>query len=399
MRRRVVIVTTEPPWPPDRGARIRDHALITRVAREHDLTVLFPAGDAAGSRAARALESPRLRVKWFVPPRRRVGDALRLVRDRAPMATWAWCHGAARRRIAELCAADAVDLLQVEHSFLAPLICALPTGARVASILDLHNLAETQYDTFRAMSASRLARGLERARAVMMRGWEARWAARFDGCLVTSPRDAESLRRADPSLAPILVPNGVDTRGVHPLPPTPGQRLLFVGRLAYRPNADAVRWLAREILPLVRQQEPTVELVVVGGEVPGDLRRARMPGVTLFGGLDDVTPAYREAQIAVVPLRAGGGTPLKLLEAMALGRPVVATPLACAGLALENDEHVLIAPDAPGFALAVTTLLRDPTRAAAMAGRARVVVERSYGWDVAAEGLLAAYERLWSDSR
>ncbi len=391
--RHIVWVTTEPPWKPDRGARIRDFELMTRIARDHRVTVLFPAEGEDAEAAKSAMNSGNMRVESFPPVPRSLITSTRWLRSGYPFATWSWLHPAIFSRISALIAQGDVDLLQVEHSFLAPLVQAVPLGARVTTVLDLHNVAEAQYDSFRQMGGSMVDRMLEGARAFMMRGWEAPWAARFDRCITVSEQDAEHLRASRHGIEPVVVPNGVDVVRLRPLPPAPGAGLLFVGNLGYRPNADAVRFLGDAIMPLIRREAPAAKLVVVGAGAPLDVRTAAWSSVSLLGRVDDTTPLYAEARVAVVPLRAGGGTPLKVLEAMALGRPVVATSLACAGLKVRNGEHVLIEDDPVRFAAAVLTLINDADRHQELARAARQLVEREYSWDGCATRLLEAYSR------
>ena len=199
------------------------------------------------------------------------------------------------------------------------------------------------------------------AKAFLMRGWEARHAARFDRCLVVSEIEAQRLRAVAAGTAVSLVPNGVDTTALRPLPEAAaGNRLIFVGHLRYPPNVDAVRFLGRHILPALRARIPEARLTVVGEGTPRVLREfAGRDDIELVGRASSPIPYYRDAHVAVVPLRAGGGTRLKSLEAMALGRPVVSTQFGCEGLAVENGKHLLIADDAEELADALERALDD----------------------------------------
>jgi len=235
-------------------------------------------------------------------------------------------------------------------------------------------------------------------KALFMRGWEARHAARFDRCLVVSEIEAQRLRAGAAGTAVSLVPNGVDTAALRPLPEAAaGKRLIFVGHLRYPPNIDAVRFLARHILPALRARIPEAHLTVVGESAPRVLREfSGRADIHLVGRAACPLPYYRDAHVAVVPLRAGGGTRLKILEAMALGRPVVSTPLGCEGLAVEDGKHLLIAKDAKDFAAAVALLLTDRTLAARLTQQARALVEKDYDWTAIAKRLLGIYDELLS---
>jgi glycosyltransferase involved in cell wall biosynthesis len=213
---------------------------------------------------------------------------------------------------------------------------------------------------------------------------------------VVSEIEGQRLRAVAAGTAVSLVPNGVDTAVLRPLPEAAvGKRLIFVGHLRYPPNIDAVRFLAHHILPALHARIPEARLTVVGDGAPGALGEFRgRDDIDLVGRVPSPLPYYQDAHVAVVPLRAGGGTRLKILEAMALGRPVVSTPLGCEGLAVEDDKHLLIADDAEGFVAAVARLLTDRALAGRLTLEARALVERDYDWTGIADRLLRVYDEL-----
>jgi glycosyltransferase involved in cell wall biosynthesis len=168
-----------------------------------------------------------------------------------------------------------------------------------------------------------------------------------------------------------------------------------VGTFTYRPNVDAALLLGREIFPLVRRAIPAARLLLVGHEPPDAVRAlARERGVSLAGAVPDVRRAYERAAVAVAPLRAGGGTRLKILEAMALGRPVVSTRVGAEGLAVVDNEHLLLS-DTPGeFGSSVARLLGDRPLRARLAANARRLVEARYDWARPGDALLDVYGGL-----
>jgi glycosyltransferase involved in cell wall biosynthesis len=227
---------------------------------------------------------------------------------------------------------------------------------------------------------------------------DARLARRFDAVVTVSALDAQRLReQLPPGRGPALavIPNGVDVETFQPLPPAPEPVILFMGTLGYEPNIDAVQFFATEVLPRVRQAVPAARFVIAGQHpAPGVLALAQLPGVTVTGAVPDVQPVYAQAQVVVVPLRAGGGTRLKILEALALGRPVVTTTIGNEGLDLLDAEHLRVADGAAALAQAVIELLRDPAQRAALAVRGRARVVERYGWPQLAAQQLALYEQL-----
>jgi glycosyltransferase involved in cell wall biosynthesis len=168
----------------------------------------------------------------------------------------------------------------------------------------------------------------------------------------------------------------------------------------YRPNVDGVRWFVDEVLPRIRSQEPSFELAVVGRNPAAAVTAlGARDGVSVIGAVPDPVPYLHGAAVAVVPLRAGSGTRLKVLEALAAGTPVVSTPLGVEGLDVVAGRHVEVAEGAEGFAAAVLGLLHDPARRAGLATEGRRLAEESYGWPAAVEALLQVHERVAEERR
>lgn len=179
-----------------------------------------------------------------------------------------------------------------------------------------------------------------------------------------------------------VVPNGVDRNDLdRPKRPEPG-RLIYPGSVTYAANLGAVQYFARDILPLVRAARPEAWLAVTGAVGDVDVAGlANMAGVAFTGHLADVKHAVASSAVCVVPLRIGGGTRLKILEAMALGTPVVATSKGAEGLAVTPERDILIADRPNDFAAAVLRVLNDPALAARLGANGRSLVERLYTWD------------------
>lgn len=220
------------------------------------------------------------------------------------------------------------------------------------------------------------------AEARKYRGFAARYLPAFDRVAVCSEHDRHRLAGAGQDARFAVVPNSI----VLP-PPLPrpaacgGLRLLFVGTLGYFPNSDAARFLCLEVLPALRRltDRPIMIHLAGAGDTAALRDLARSPDVTLHGYVDDVAPLYAAADMAVVPLRAGGGTRIKILEAFAHGVPVVATSLAAEGIAVADQEHLLLADDAESFARACLACVQRPDLAAARAARARRFVVAQHG--------------------
>jgi len=399
-RKTVLWLTYGLPWPTDRGGAIRYFNLIRQVAERYRVLLFAMLESADEARHVPALAPLCERVEWAVM---RAGSDIERARDLVghlvrgrPLVTWPYCSRSLENKLRNLIGSGTVDILQIEHSFLANFRDAVPEGSPCRTILSFHNFCESQYRTMLCMHAGAVEKLGWLVKAYLMRGWEARHAARFDRALVVSDPEAERLRAVAAGTAVSLVPNGVDTAALRPLAEAAvGKRLIFVGHLRYPPNIDAVRFLARNILPALRAHIPEARLTVVGEGAPRVLGEfSGRDDMDLVGRVPSPLPFYQDARVAVVPLRAGGGTRLKILEAMALGRPVVSTPLGCEGLAVENGKHLLVANDAENFAAAVARLLTDRALAACLTREARALVERDYDWTAIAQRLLRVYEEL-----
>jgi glycosyltransferase involved in cell wall biosynthesis len=223
-----------------------------------------------------------------------------------------------------------------------------------------------------------------------------------DNVLCVSPEDATALQRLVPGLMPVIVPNGIDVEDYAEAGAPPpemsarGDCLVFTGKMDYRPNVDAALWLADAVLPLIRAARPGATFFIVGQKPDAAVRRRHgQKGVVVTGAVDDARPYIGHATVFVSPLRMGGGTRLKLLEAMALARPVVSTTLGAEGFTVRSGRELLLADSAGDFAAAVVALLENPARANAMAQAGHAFVKAGYDW----ARLVPVVEALYEEER
>ncbi|HEX7024151.1 MAG TPA: glycosyltransferase, partial [Gemmatimonadales bacterium] len=241
-----------------------------------------------------------------------------------------------------------------------------------------------------------LARAYFASQRDRMIAFEARECRRFDRVVAVSEEDAAHFERAYGVKDAVAVPTGVDTDYFRPGDPgarTPGS-LVFVGSMDWAPNEDAVRFFVAEVLPAIRARVPGATLTVVGRD-PGPGIRALADGtagVTVTGTVPDVRPYLASAAAMVVPLRVGGGTRLKIFEAMAAGTPVISTTIGAEGLPLTPGDHLLIGDSSDQLARAAIRLLQDPEAAARMAAAAAALVRSRFGWDAAARAFATVCE-------
>ncbi len=404
---RILFHVTWIPYPPESGARIRTWEIARRLARRHEVTFALHRRWAGDEEAIEEIERQGFRVRSGKVNR---GWTAGLEVLRTSRAGEAPVTGL--RRSAELddalrneLEAGAFDVVQVEHAELAAFPFRLKCHERTVLAITLHDLLSVAYARMAEIEPSHLGRVWRKINAAGFRVVENRYLPKYDLCAVVSEKDRESLKWVDGSARSNTrvetLPNGVDTRTKALLqkvadgPP----HLLFVGQLNYSPNTDAVRWLLRDIFPLIRRSFPQARLTIVGAHAPKELMGHRQEGVSFPGGVTDLTPYYQSAHIAVAPLRAGGGTRLKILEAMALGRPVVSTSLGAEGLGVEHGKHLLIADSAEEIAAAVGRLMMNPLLREELRTAARQLVESHYDWDQCADRYHALYGELNEQKR
>jgi len=240
------------------------------------------------------------------------------------------------------------------------------------------------------------------AREPRLSHWAQLWAARryeafmfapYRAAVVVSPPDRAELLALNPALRVEVIPNGVDLAYFQPQPAArEPAALLFTGNFAYAPNADAARYLAQTLLPQVQARFPDARLWLVGADPPPEVQALASDRVTVTGRVDDLRPYLARAAVFVSPLRLGAGIKNKVLEALAMGCPLAATPLSVDGIAVQNERDALVAPVEGGaLAAAVIRLLADPALRAKLSAAGPALVARDHSWARAAARYAALY--------
>lgn len=384
-------------FPRDTGGKIRALNLLKYLARWHDITYVcnirrgeeqhMPAMRDLGLRveAVPGEASKRGGVRFYA------GVAANLF-STAPFSINRNYDPAIRDKVAELLAAEKYDLLICDCVQMAKHVERLRARANV---LFQHNV-EAQILGRHAEVGGRAKRWYMRQEHRKMTRFEAECGRRFDHVIAVSAVDRATFERAYGWRHVSHIDTAVDEDyftpaygGGHP------GRVLFVGSMDWMPNQEGVRWFARTVWPMVRKQHPAAEFEIVGRNPPIDVRElAVVPGVSVSGGVPDVRPHLAAAEVFVVPLLVGGGTRLKIYEAMTSGKAVVSTTIGAEGLAVVPGEHYLAADDPAGFAAAVSGLLSDPARRTAIGSAADRFVRASYGLEPIARQFEAICERV-----
>lgn len=287
------------------------------------------------------------------------------------------------------------DLIQIEHTYLAEYLRRIPSHLKRPSILTKHNIdADLALQSYKFADSliKRIFWWLEWKK---MAHYEPRADNLFSSLVVMSNTDKAAIdsRKKRPA-ATHVVENGVDTLKLQPFRPSSEPVLLFLGALDYLPNQDAAIYICKEILPLLKNSVPNARVLIVGRKPSAAVLGLESESVEVHGDVPEVEPFYEMASIAIVPLRAGSGSRLKILEAMALGRPVISTSKGAEGLEIEPGQDYLLADSANTFVECIEKLLVNRALYEKIAKKARITVENKYDWSQAAKKMMRIYNSL-----
>jgi len=378
--------------PLDKGGKLRTWHVMRHLAAHHDITYLSfedpsqTEADRAGMReVCRRLETVRrgdaAKGTW-----RFYAEAARYLVHPAPYAVAKYASEAYRRRLEALLATERYDLVVCD--FLPPAI-NMPRRLPCPSVLFTHNVEAEIWRRHAETARNLVTRAaLDRQRLRMLR-FEREALERFDLVLAVSGADAQTFERLYPGAlkAPVhVVQTGVDTGYFAPVT---GKALrthmVFTGSMDWLPNEDGMTYFCRDILPRVRQIEPDATLSIVGrAPTPAVKKLAELAGVEVTGRVDDVRPFIARGAVYVVPLRIGGGTRLKIFEAMSMAKAVVSTTVGAEGLPVSHGRDIEIADEPSRFARAVVHLMRDDEARRGMEAAARRLVVERYDWSAVA---------------
>src|ERR1700722_11871862 len=349
----ILYVSPRQCWPAAGGAKLRDYHLAKALgarARLHYVYFSAPAGQPLG-----LAELPFCDAITAAPPIRSYtpGKIARGLLGRRPLSVLNYTSpemAAILKKIAGAAAFDVLHLDCIHLSAYEPLLRSLLPKARV--VYNWHNIESDILSQY-AVGASPARKLYSTLTARKMAALEFQILQSAFGHVVCSGRERDKLAALAPGARIEAIENGVDTSRFPATPRAgaPRNRIVFVGLMNYHANVDGAIWFTREVWPEIHRRFPSWRLTLVGAEPVAAVRElASQPGVEVTGTVPDVAPFYEKALAAIVPLRSGGGTRLKILEAMAAGTPVVSTPIGAEGLEISPGENILLAPaEGPGY--------------------------------------------------
>ncbi len=415
---KILFITPQLPYPPDKGATIRTFALIKGLAQRghqiHLLSFISSEDDLAWLPQMRPYIA---RASTVVAPQRSLAKRLRsLLTSRLPDMAWRLPSPEFAALVSELVRKESFDLVQVESievaQYALQVVRERAEGEKRPVVVFDNLNAEYMLQRRAYEIDRRRLRTLPKAlyswlQWRRLRRYETRVCTVVDTVLAVSEADAKSIAALSSDMDIRVVPNGVDCTFFSPAaePAEYSEQtkirhmasLVFTGTMDFRPNMDAVIWFCEEILPLIKKEVFHVHFYIAGKSPPATVRALTGPAVTVTGYVSDIRPYISNSLVYVVPMRMGSGTKLKVMQAMAMHIPVVTTTLGAEGIDVTPGRHILLGDTPAEFAQQVVTLLNDREERQRLADNARRLVEEKYDWTTIVPALEGVYkERLIS---
>jgi polysaccharide biosynthesis protein PslH len=399
---RILVLAPQWPDPPRQGAAIRNLHILLYLARRHQVTLLTFTPDEGVIERSRLDPFCEYAEALPLPGRSHAQRLKTLLTSSLPDMAWRLRSEPMSQRVSDLTRHSRFDAIHIEGIEMAPYGLLASSNSKLKTqnsklIYDAHNaeyLLQRRAFTTDLLHPRRFPRAMySLVQWWRLRRFEAEVCERSAHVLAVSEADSRALARLMPSEPGgagriQVLPNGVDVDYWSPLaryePVTiQGDALVFDGSMDFRPNVDAVFWFAAEVWPLVRAQRPEARFFVVGRNPVPDVRAlAASPGITVTGAVDDPRPWVAGATVYVVPMRMGGGVRLKVLQAMAMERAIVSTPMGAEGISAEPGRDLLLARTPRDFAEAALSLLSDLERRSSLGRSARSLVSTRYAWPI-----------------
>ena len=397
----ILFITTKVPLPLIDGHSLRTYNLLKHVAQQHDVHLLSFVKFQDEYNYLEELEAICRSVELIDLPENTSKVAslqtvvASLIKQKAYVIS-KYDNSRMRRAIRKILGTYEIDIV---HLDMLPLAVYLDETEEHMTLLNEHNV-ESALLARRVESESNLL-------YKMFYVWQQKWLEKFERQAVKqvthvvscSDIDKKILEELSPTTPVTTVPNGVDTAFFAPLPEVASQNhsLVFVGGLNWFPNLDALRWFDQSVLPEMIKKWPKVILHVIGTTV--DVEWKHPDNIVCHGRVDDVRPYMAKATLFVVPLRIGGGTRLKILNALSMGNVVVSTKIGAEGLGTIDGEHIVIADDACEFAFAVDKYFQNADERKQISLKARLFVEENYEWETIGDKLKNVYEEMMVNGR
>ena len=390
---RILFITSQFPFPPDSGWNIRVFNFIRFLSAKHKITLLSFYTEKDDPSKFSELSGYCSEI--FTIRRSSSYNPLDLAKGlltSIPFSVWNFESRKMEKKAKGLFSSKEFDVIQVEDIHMSQY---LPWDCSGLKILDMHNVESEYLERFSEIEKNVFKKYYASLTAGKLKKYEISNSKKFDLCLAVSEKDLKTFQLFAQPKSLEVIPNGVDlnyfsTKGVKADPLT----LLFLGKLDYRPNIDAMFYFMEKIWPLIIKRIPDAKFLVVGKDMPENLKSSlKSKNVILKGYVEDIREVLSSCSVMVVPLRYGGGTRIKILEAFAMGKPVVSTTLGCEGIEVHSGEEILIADTPESFAESVVQVLTYPDLREKLSRTGRKLVQEKYDWEKIIQKLEGIYLR------
>ncbi len=390
----ILFVTPRLPLPADTGARIRTYNLLKNVAKNNQVTLLSFAFE-DNQEAIQKLKE--LGVELYLA-KGNGAIKLRYLFGSTPLSIQKYCSKDLENQLKNVISINKFDLVHFDHLHMAQYIDAV-NG--IPCVLDEHNVESIILKRCAEIEKSFIKKGLFKSQAKKMVDFESRLISKFSKCLTVSETDKQTLYELSGGKANIeVIPNGVDTNffsAQYVIRDTQHEEsLVFTGSMDWLPNSDAVRYFCKEILPLIWMKKKEAVFYVVGKNPPKDIIRLgeQDKRIIITGLVEDVRPYLASAAVFIAPLRIGGGTRLKILEAMAMEKAVVSTTIGAEGITYTSDKNIVLRDSPEDFADAVLMLLENSVKREALGREGKILVQSNYDWPIITNKLNSFYRGI-----
>jgi glycosyltransferase involved in cell wall biosynthesis len=389
-------------WPVDTGGKIRSFNILRHLARNHEVTLLSYYGGRrdAEYETAIAKQLPGAQTIYTAAPESTIAQSIDYILrlpSTAPYAVKKFTHPAVRRELARRLSEGSADVTVCD--FLSASL-NFPEISPTPVVLFQHNVETMLWRRMADTEKSALRKLSYRIEARKMAAYETRALQRFQHVIAVSDHDRKEMLALAPGCSITVVPTGVDTEKYQPAPSVSGNPplIVFTGSMDWEPNIDAVEYFCREIFPSVLSAFPHARFQIVGRNPHSRVRKLASLSVEVTGTVPSVAEYLRNATVVIVPLRIGGGTRLKIFEAMAMRKAMVSTSIGAEGLDVTSGKDCLLADDAPSFASAIVAVSRDPALRRSYEDNAAALAAR-YDWSQIAMRFAEALSESVNGSR
>ena len=399
---RILFLTQVLPYPLDAGPKIRAYYVLRHLAAWHEVTLLSFVRESEKPDRIEHLRGFCREVHTVLIHRSRARDALHLLCSlvtNQPFLIMRDSVRGIRERVQQLAAGGQFDVVHADQLWMAQYAVGLNGVKRV---LDQHNAVYCIPQRLAQHEPNPLKRLLLELEWRKLARYEAEVCRQFDHVITVTEEDKQILSQFSiPNSQFTIIPICVDPSEIPVVERNPEvKNIISIGTMFWPPNVDGVLWFAREVFPLIKQQVPEARFYVVGKNPPREIRQLSKPKsqvpspIIVTGYVEDPTPYFADSAVFIVPLRAGGGMRVKILDAWARGIPIVSTTIGCEGIQVRHGENILVADTPEDFTQATVSLMRDRAKADELARRGRCLVEERYDWRVAYRPLARLYEAL-----